>query len=112
MKKYKLVLDHIGKFRNCHFDLNDVTIFHGPNEAGKTTIIDALIHCLANSRKNQELENPRHPLLSPVGASMGRCRRWGWLRAELGLGVPGNAEPQLGVGRGETRICIAGLTVQ
>ena len=44
MTKYKLVLDHIGKFKNCHFDLNDVTIFHGPNEAGKTTIIDALIH--------------------------------------------------------------------
>ena len=55
MTKYKLVLDHIGKFKNCHFDLNDVTIFHGPNEAGKTTIIDALIHCLANSRKNQYL---------------------------------------------------------
>ena len=40
---------------------------------------------------------------------MGRCPRWGWLRAELGLGVPGSAEPQLGVGRGEPPTCVAGL---
>ena len=29
------------------------------------------------------------------------------MRAELGLGVPGSAEPQLGVGRGETPTCVA-----
>jgi hypothetical protein len=58
------------------------------------------------------LENPRHPLLSPVGATMGRCPRWGWLRAELGLGVPGSAEPQLGVGRGETLTFIIDLADQ
>jgi len=29
-------------------------------------------------------------------------------RAELGLGVPGSAEPQLGVGRGETPTFLAG----
>ena len=40
---------------------------------------------------------------------MGGCLRWRWLRAELGLGVPGSAEPQLGVGRGETRTCVADL---
>ena len=40
---------------------------------------------------------------------MGGCLRWRWLRAELGLGVPGSAEPQLGVGRGEPPTFVSDL---
>ena len=49
---------------------------------------------------------------SSVRASASASCRFGAVLkalAELGLGVPGSAEPQLGVGRGETRICVANL---
>jgi hypothetical protein len=51
----------------------------------------------------------------PTGGPMSGCLRLSPMlsgvlkaRAELGLGVPGSAEPQLGVGRGETPTFLAG----
>ena len=50
-----------------------------------------------------------------VGARVGSAsRRFGVVLkalAERGLSVPGSAEPQLGVERGETRICVPDLVV-
>lgn len=55
MSKYKLILDCIGKYHDISFDLDDVTIFYGPNEAGKTTIIDAMINCMVVASKRKYL---------------------------------------------------------
>ncbi len=38
----RLVLESFGKFRNRDFAFGPVTLFFGPNEAGKTTVFDAV----------------------------------------------------------------------
>ena len=38
----QLHLEDYGRFKNKSFDFTPVTIFYGPNEAGKTTIFDAI----------------------------------------------------------------------
>jgi len=48
----KLILDRFGKFKGAEFDFGDVTLFHGPNEAGKTTVFDSLAFVLCGSKKN------------------------------------------------------------
>jgi hypothetical protein len=50
-----------------------------------------------------------------VRVSASASRRFGVVLkalAELGLSVPGSAEPQLGVGRGEIPTCVAGMADQ
>ena len=54
-KKYKLILETFGKFKNTTYEFGDVTVFYGPNEVGKTTIIDALSNGLVKVLKNQSL---------------------------------------------------------
>ena len=39
----KIHIERFGQFLNSDFDLGSVTIFVGPNEAGKTTVFDALV---------------------------------------------------------------------
>jgi hypothetical protein len=55
MSKYKLILENFGKFKNTTFDLDEVTVVCGPNEVGKTTMIDGIVNAMANGRKNQPL---------------------------------------------------------
>ncbi|MDR1899645.1 MAG: AAA family ATPase [Treponema sp.] len=46
----RLRLDHFGKFTGRDFDFSPVTLFFGENEAGKTTLFDALFDCLCGPR--------------------------------------------------------------
>lgn len=57
MSKYTLILEDIGKFKNTNFELDEVTVFYGSNEAGKTTVIDGVINAMAKSKKNEPLYN-------------------------------------------------------
>ncbi|ADN03112.1 ATP-binding protein [Spirochaeta thermophila] len=41
-----------GKFSEVRFELGPVTVFHGPNEAGKSTVCDALYDLIASGRKD------------------------------------------------------------
>ena len=50
----KLILSNYGKFINREFDLAPVTVFQGDNEAGKTTIYDALFDRLCKPRRGSE----------------------------------------------------------
>ena len=65
MSKYKLILEKIGIFKDRDFDLDDVTVFCGSNEVGKTTIIDGVINAMAESKKSEHLY--RHILKSRYG---------------------------------------------
>lgn len=49
----RLTLSSFGKFKDRSFDLAPVTVFHGPNEAGKSTIFDALAKSLCVFRGPQ-----------------------------------------------------------
>jgi DNA repair exonuclease SbcCD ATPase subunit len=44
----RLNLGNFGKFVNADFDFGKVTLFHGENEAGKTTIFDAIFEALCH----------------------------------------------------------------
>ncbi len=48
----RLTLERFGKFAGVSFDFGPVTLFHGPNEAGKSTIFDALCFALCGYKKN------------------------------------------------------------
>ncbi len=48
-----LALTDFGKFQNRSFELGGTTIFFGPNEAGKTTVFDALFMALCRPRANR-----------------------------------------------------------
>ena len=65
MNKYQLNLNKIGKFQNTPYKLNDITVFYGPNEAGKTTIIDGIINSMVNFNKTnviwKQTLGPRYP---------------------------------------------------
>jgi DNA repair exonuclease SbcCD ATPase subunit len=47
-----LKVNQFGRFQNRTFDLGEVTIFYGKNEAGKSTLSDALFYALCRPRKN------------------------------------------------------------
>jgi ABC-type hemin transport system ATPase subunit len=49
----RLELKRFGRFEDRSFDLAPVTLFHGPNEAGKSTIFDALAKSLCVLRGPQ-----------------------------------------------------------
>ncbi|OGS12932.1 MAG: hypothetical protein A2234_04855 [Elusimicrobia bacterium RIFOXYA2_FULL_58_8] len=51
----KISLDNYGKFRNERFDFGAFTMVYGPNEAGKTTLFDALFEaaCAAAPKRGQ-----------------------------------------------------------
>ena len=49
----ELSLSNFGKFKDRRFDLGATTIFFGPNEAGKTTIFEALFAALCQPRANR-----------------------------------------------------------
>ncbi|MCR9142479.1 MAG: AAA family ATPase [bacterium] len=49
----RLALTDFGKFRDRRFALGATTIFFGPNEAGKTTVFDALFAALCKPRANR-----------------------------------------------------------
>ncbi|MCB1323554.1 MAG: AAA family ATPase, partial [Leptospiraceae bacterium] len=42
----ELLLQSFGRFRNQSFPFRRTTLFYGPNEAGKTTVFDALLYSL------------------------------------------------------------------
>ncbi|MCB1306799.1 MAG: AAA family ATPase [Leptospiraceae bacterium] len=42
----ELLLQSFGRFRNQSFPFRRTTLFYGPNEAGKTTVFDALLYTL------------------------------------------------------------------
>lgn len=46
----RLHLERFGKFTGVDFDFSPVTLFFGENEAGKTTLFDALFDCLCRPR--------------------------------------------------------------
>ena len=46
----RLHLERFGKFTGADFDFSPVTLFFGENEAGKTTVFDALFDCLCGPR--------------------------------------------------------------
>jgi hypothetical protein len=48
----RLFLDRFGKFKGKNFEFGPVTLFHGPNEAGKTTVFHALAYTLCGSLRN------------------------------------------------------------
>ncbi len=50
----RLVLRRFGKFRDVSFDLGAVTVFSGPNESGKTTLVDALLQALCRPPRNRK----------------------------------------------------------
>ena len=49
----ELHLGQFGTFDNCDFPFGIVTLFTGPNESGKTTIVDALCDVLCKPKKNR-----------------------------------------------------------
>lgn len=49
----ELALTDFGKFQNRRFDLGATTVFFGPNEAGKTTVFDALFAAVCQPRANR-----------------------------------------------------------
>jgi DNA sulfur modification protein DndD len=59
-KKHEKIIDEIhlvkfGKFRDMSFKFSRVTLFYGENEAGKTTLFDALLTGLCNMPKTVKL---------------------------------------------------------
>jgi len=50
----RLVIDNFGKFRGRSFDFGPVTLFSGRNEAGKTSLFDALFDALCSPRGNND----------------------------------------------------------
>jgi len=50
-----IVLENYGKFKNDRFDFGPFTVVYGPNEAGKTTLFDALFEtaCAASPKRGQ-----------------------------------------------------------
>lgn len=51
---HNLELQSFGKFKNKSFNFGPVTVFYGPNEAGKTTVYDALFYALCQPRQNRK----------------------------------------------------------
>ena len=49
-----LKIERFGKFHNKQFELSRLTIFSGPNEAGKTTIFDAIFDALCSPKGTTE----------------------------------------------------------
>ena len=49
----RLRLDRFGAFEGCELEFAAVTLFVGPNESGKTTIVDALCEVLCKPRSNR-----------------------------------------------------------
>ena len=59
----EIFLTNFGRFRDRKFALQNATVFHGPNEAGKTTIFDAIFHALCHppaTRKSGKLLRERY----------------------------------------------------
>ena len=61
----KITLKNFGKFKGKSFEFSPVTVFIGKNEAGKTTIYDALFQSLSNvtgtTREGKRLNNRYGP---------------------------------------------------
>lgn len=54
MTRYQLILNRIGKFTDSTlFELENETVFFGANEAGKTTVLDAMVIAQANFDRRQ-----------------------------------------------------------
>lgn len=49
----RLILDNFGRFQKREFELSPATVFYGPNEAGKTTLFDALFFVLCAPKANR-----------------------------------------------------------
>lgn len=59
----RLRIADFGKFKDQTFELGPVTVVHGPNEAGKTTLFDALHHALckpSETRQNGKRHKARY----------------------------------------------------
>ena len=52
-----LKLENFGRFANHSFNFAPVTVFYGPNEAGKTTLCDALIDLITSPKGNIKIAN-------------------------------------------------------
>jgi DNA sulfur modification protein DndD len=65
MSKYKLILENIGQFHRSSFDLDEVTLFYGANETGKTTIIDGIMNSMISTNKKKFI--PTHILQPRYG---------------------------------------------
>ncbi len=50
----KLKLKKFGRYLNQEFNLGATTLFYGENEAGKSTLFDALFYALCKPKKNQK----------------------------------------------------------
>src|SRR5512145_509405 len=50
----EVILKHFGKFVNKNFKLAEVTVFTVKNEAGKTTLFDALLCALCKPRATKK----------------------------------------------------------
>ncbi len=55
MSDFTLTISEFGKFRQQSFGLGRVTVVHGANEAGKTTLIDAIMRASTRFTKKQSL---------------------------------------------------------
>lgn len=49
----RLILENFGRFQKREFPLGPATVFYGPNEAGKTTLFDALFFALCAPKANR-----------------------------------------------------------
>ena len=67
-----LHLTRFGKFRERQFEFEAVTLFHGPNESGKSTLFDALKHILTPSRTRPFAIAPRKKLQKKLRKSSRR----------------------------------------
>ena len=59
----EIVLSKFGRFADARFKLEGTTVFYGPNEAGKTTIFDAIFHALcrpSGTRRSGKLLRERY----------------------------------------------------
>jgi energy-coupling factor transporter ATP-binding protein EcfA2 len=55
MRTFSLSIGEFGKFKQQAFTLGEVTVVHGANEAGKTTLIDAIVRASTKFSKKQSL---------------------------------------------------------
>ena len=66
----RLELPDFGKFRKTGLDLGPFTIITGPNEAGKTTVFDALFDALCAESRHEG-----RPLWKNLAARYGALRK-------------------------------------
>ncbi|MGV0035108.1 MAG: hypothetical protein ACNYPE_09125 [Candidatus Azotimanducaceae bacterium WSBS_2022_MAG_OTU7] len=56
MSKYQLILNKIGRFSSHRlFELENETVFFGANEAGKTTVLDAMVVAQTSYSRRQDI---------------------------------------------------------